>query len=314
MSEKKDPNEINFDDEFLNTNFDDASNPTPSTDEQTPKSEPHSKLDELDANSVTLSDLHLSTNTNDGVDLSNVANLADDSTKPEALQQNSTPNPEPDTTGVSNAPITAGSAVGTGIKATEKPTKKGASGLLGKKDSPKPSKRPKPAKVGGTDDLTKLLGNSKKLNPIILGGVIILALIGVMLYMVIGGNDESIDRTPTPTTKPEPKKVELQRIERIDATDSVLPTIKPVVDPDEILNATIPTDPTLIKEEIDRLTDKDAQIAEQEKLIQDQLTLMEDLTTAKAEQIALLEAQIAELEKQKNSTETATDTSEQWEV
>ena len=41
---------------------------------------------------------------------------------------------------------------------------------------------------------------------------------------------------------------------------------------------------------------------------------MEDLTTAKAEQIALLEAQIAELEKQKNSTETATDASEQWEV
>lgn len=325
MSEKKDPNEINFDDEFLNTNFDDASNPTPSTDEQTPKSEPHSKLDELDANSVTLSDLHLSTNTNDGVDLSNVANLTDDSTKPETLQQNSTPNPEPDTTGVSNAPITAGSAVGTGIKATEKPTKKGTSGLFGKKDSPKPSKRPKPAKpakAGGTDDLTKLLGNSKKLNTIILGGVIILALIGVMLYMVIGGNDESIDHhhaltpavsTPTPTTTPEPEQVETQNqnIEHIDATDSVLPTIKPVVDPDEILNATIPTDPTLIKEEIDRLTDKDAQIAEQEKLIQDQLTLMEDLTTAKAEQIALLEAQIAELEKQKNSTETATDASEQ---
>ena len=223
---------------------------------------------------------------------------------------------------MSNAPITAGSAVGTGIKATEKPTKKGASGLFGKKDLPKPSKRPKPAKAGGTDDLTKLLGNSKKLNTIILGGVIILALIGVMLYMVIGGNDESIDHhhaltpavsTPTPTTTPEPEQVETQNqnIEHIDATDSILPTIKPVVDPDEILNATIPTDPTLIKEEIDRLTDKDAQIAEQEKLIQDQLTLMEDLTTAKAEQIALLEAQIAELEKQKNSTETATDASEQ---
>lgn len=77
-----------------------------------------------------------------------------------------------------------------------------------------------------------------------------------------------------------------------------------MVNPDEILNAEIPTDPALIKEEIDRLADKDAQIAEQEKLIQDQLTLMEDLTTAKAEQIALLEAQIAELENQKNSTKT----------
>ena len=140
--------------------------------------------------------------------------------------------------------------------------------------------------------------------------------------MVIGGNDESIDHhhaltpavgTPTPAATPEPEQVETQNqnIEHIDTTDSILPTIKPVVDPDEILNATIPTDPTLIKEEIDRLTDKDAQITEQEKLIQDQLTLMEDLTTAKAEQIALLEAQIAELEKQKNSTETATDTSEQ---
>ena len=71
------------------------------------------------------------------------------------------------------------------------------------------------------------------------------------------------------------------------------------VNPDEILNAEVPNDPALVKEEIDRLKDTDTRLNEQGKIAEEQLTVMEELTTAKAEQIALLEAQIKELEKQK---------------
>ena len=73
------------------------------------------------------------------------------------------------------------------------------------------------------------------------------------------------------------------------------------VNPDEILNAQVPSDPALVKEEIDRLSDTNSRLKEQGKIAEDQLQVMEKLTTAKAEQIALLEKQIAELEKQKNN-------------
>lgn len=72
-----------------------------------------------------------------------------------------------------------------------------------------------------------------------------------------------------------------------------------MIDVEAITKGAIPEDPALIKEEIDRLTDKDEQFAEQAKLINEQLSLMQDLTKQKEEQIALLEAQIAQLEQEK---------------
>lgn len=74
-----------------------------------------------------------------------------------------------------------------------------------------------------------------------------------------------------------------------------------LIDVNAITQGEIPEDPALIKEEIDRLNDKDGQFAEQAKLIDEQLKMMQDLTKAKEEQIALLEAQIAQLEKEKEA-------------
>lgn len=71
------------------------------------------------------------------------------------------------------------------------------------------------------------------------------------------------------------------------------------IDINAITQAEIPEDPTLIKEEIDRLKDKDEQFSEQAKLINEQLSLMQDLTKQKEEQIALIEKQIAQLEAEK---------------
>lgn len=74
-----------------------------------------------------------------------------------------------------------------------------------------------------------------------------------------------------------------------------------MIDVKSITAASIPEDPALIKEEIDRLNDKDGQFVEQAKLIDEQLSLMKDLTKQKEEQIALLEKQIAQLEKDKGA-------------
>lgn len=71
-----------------------------------------------------------------------------------------------------------------------------------------------------------------------------------------------------------------------------------MIDVKSITGANIPEDPALIKEEIDRLADKDEQLAEQVKLINEQLVMIQNLTKAKEEQIALFEKEIAQLEKE----------------
>lgn len=356
MSEKKDPNEINFDDGFLDIDFGNA-DLNASTDtaadvdlsaefdemfDQNTADVANSDID-LTVNEpvdIALSDITVTDNTT-GIDLTHAGdNTAQDDffNQLDDLNQANAPtdvaNDNVDTA-LLGAGAVAGASVASGLgqgePAKDKPAKKG---LFGKKDGspktpkmtkPKAPKAPKPA--SGKSDLTGLLSDPQKLNKLILGGVIALALIGVALYMAMSGDESSIpDVAPAPAPVSTPAPAEETAPPTTDSTespapqgegdvasdtattpvagDSVLPEIKPVVSPDEILNAEIPTDPALIKEEIDRLADKDSQIAEQEKLIQDQLTMMEDLTTAKAEQIALLEAQIAELENQKNSTET----------
>lgn len=366
MSEKKDPNEINFDDELLDIDFGNADlNASADTTADVDLSAEFNELFDQNTANTASSDIDLTANEPVDIALSDVT-VADNATGIDLTHAtNNTPQDDffnqLDDLNQANAPTdvansnvdtallgagaVAGASVASGLgqdkPAKDKPAKKG---LFGKKDGspkapkmtkPKAPKAPKPAKNSGDkSDLTGLLSDPKKLNKLILGGVIALALIGVALYMAMSGDEGSTpDVAPAPTPVSTPAPAEETAPPATDSTetptsqsesdvasdtattpvagDSVLPEIKPVVNPDEILNAEIPSDPALIKEEIDRLADKDAQIAEQEKLIQDQLTLMEDLTTAKAEQIALLEAQIAELENQKNSTETTTPASGQ---
>lgn len=73
----------------------------------------------------------------------------------------------------------------------------------------------------------------------------------------------------------------------------------PYIDPQSILQADIPSDTALVKEEIDRLADQKQRLEEQEKLLNEQVSTMNDITEKKAEQIALLEKQISQLEAHK---------------
>lgn len=72
-----------------------------------------------------------------------------------------------------------------------------------------------------------------------------------------------------------------------------------LIKPEEILAKPIPGDPALAKEEMDKLADQSARLAEQEKMMEDQLKMTKELSDKKAERIALLEQQIAQLEAQK---------------
>lgn len=343
MSEQKDPNEINFDDEFLDIDFGNDSSGTDvnidmGLNELLDNPTPNINLtDEFGAN-------HLAATPTTEQQMPD-----DDFFKQlDSLHQEGTGDTPTQNTSITNTPhdninqgmdtaetaLLGAAVVGTGLAAnqiSDKPVaKKGMGGLFAKK--PKTEKAPKPQKpakalkapkqpkpAGAKNDLLGLLSDPKKLNKLILGAVIALILIGVALYMAMSGDDNvapppkataptpvstpAPQQTPQPESAPTPEQVAPAQtdVATPPASGDILPEIKPVVNPDEILNAEIPSDPALIKEEIDRLTDKESQIAEQEKLIQEQLSMMEDLTTAKAEQIALLEAQIAELEKQANS-------------
>ncbi|QOD12821.1 hypothetical protein IEE84_00395 [Psychrobacter sp. 28M-43] len=69
-----------------------------------------------------------------------------------------------------------------------------------------------------------------------------------------------------------------------------------IPNPTAILDAPLPENNSLAKEEIDRLEDERQRLAEQEKLAAEQVAMNKQLTDMKAEQIALLEQQIAQLE------------------
>ena len=71
-----------------------------------------------------------------------------------------------------------------------------------------------------------------------------------------------------------------------------------IPNPDDIINAPLPENASLYKEELDKLDDEYSRLTEQEKIGQQQAKLMEELTQKKAEQIELLEKQIAQLEGQ----------------
>ncbi|MDO4897152.1 MAG: hypothetical protein Q3971_07300 [Moraxella sp.] len=176
-----------------------------------------------------------------------------------------------------------------------KQDKKSPFGGFGKKTATAPkTKAPKTPKATSPD--------TKKKNQLLIGALVCLALLALVAYLFL--NNTSLINTPAPT--PTPVATPAPAPAPAPANENILPNTTPTINPDEILNAEIPSDPALVKEEIDRLNDTGARLDEQGKIIEEQLTIMEDLTTAKAEQIALLEQQIAELEKQKANVATPT--------
>lgn len=156
-----------------------------------------------------------------------------------------------------------------------------------------------------------LLTNPKKLNILVLASMIVVILIAGILYMTMFADEPAPTASTQPTNIAPTQEQTAAPASAADSTPSsapadILPSVgQPNVNPDEILNAQVPSDPALVKEEIDHLSDTNKQLSEQGKLVKEQLAMMEELTAAKAEQIALLEAQIAELEKQKASNAIA---------
>lgn len=315
MSEKKDTSEINFDDSFLEIDFgekpvDDTAKNADNADNANIDLGMDSAIDSTVASSA-VSD----TSSNNNLTSQTEAVSDDDFFhQPDNLNQTDKPTPAPD--GISEEALATGVvSIGTTTINTQPSPKKKKSlnKLFNKKEKISKTITSKPHSKA---DITGVLSDPKKLNKLILGGIIALALIGIALYMAMSGNDSQPtlppqNNAPVPAQQ-EPTPPTTQEIapeSDLDSADTaaqnnndILPDIKPLVNPDEILNAGIPDDPALIKEEIDRLTDTNSQITEQEKLIQEQLAMMAELTAAKEEAIALLEAQIAqELEKQQKS-------------
>lgn len=316
MSEKKDASEINFDDSFLEIDFGEKP-----VNDATENAENISLDLELDnAIDLTTSNATSDISSNDNPTQQTAPQteaISDDDFFHQLDDLNQADELTPNSDGVSEEVLMAGvagigAAAATDTKLTPK-KKKSLNKLFDKKEKISKTVTSKPHSKA---DITGVLSDPRKLNKLILGGIIALALIGIALYMAMSGNDSQptlppqnnapvpAQQEPTPPTTQEiAPKSDLDSADTATQNNNdILPDIKPLVNPDEILNAGIPDDPALIKEEIDRLTDTNNQITEQEKLVQEQLAMMAELTAAKEEAIALLEAQIAqELEKQQKS-------------
>lgn len=166
---------------------------------------------------------------------------------------------------------------------------------------------------------TKLTVKKQDLNkPIVLIlGVMAVILVLGLLWVFLGKSEESAPtpeptpiETQAPAPEPTPEVTETPEApvdtagtaEGTTAENTATPAptgdFTPI-DADAIVQAEIPDDPALIKEEIDRLADENSRLLDQAKDIDGILSDTEKLTAAKEEQIALLEAQIAQLEAQK---------------
>lgn len=171
----------------------------------------------------------------------------------------------------------------------------------------KKPKKTKPAKPTPISKSTKTkVGDPNKLNMMILGAVVALVLL-IAAFVLFRGDDvpEPVAPAATPAVTEDTSDTAIQPpivTDEIPTQPTNDNDAHPVdmIDVGAIVTAEIPDDPALIKEEIDRLSDKEQRLAEQAKLIDEQLSMMSELTAAKEEQIALLEAQIAQLEAQKN--------------
>lgn len=109
------------------------------------------------------------------------------------------------------------------------------------------------------------------------------------------------EQTVTQETSPETTATDDTATEdtsSTEQTDELAAISENIPNPDDILNADIPEQPEIAKEEIDRLKDIDSRLTEQEQLLEQQLDTISEINDKKAEQIALLEQQIAQLEAQ----------------
>ena len=248
-------------------------------------------------------DLDFNTISSDAIVLDKAVDATENKSHTPDLDQ--TPSIQPQDTSNIDTPVAASWLANQHHSTSKKQKTKQKDGFFSKKS--KTSFSQTPTNLQKKTHSGSLLNDSKKLNMFILIGVLIVAISAALIYINFSNTPDStvvaptVAPTPVSDTAAKPDAATSAEI----ATSAPLPndilpdTGKPSINPDEILNAQIPDDPALVKEEIDRLSDTSKQLDEQGKLIQEQLSMMEDLTTAKAEQIALLEAQIAELEKQK---------------
>lgn len=325
QNNEKDPFDINFDDDFL-ASLDD----TPVT----PAADPLSELDtlaNLDDNltassDATFPDFEISMpelgDDSISVDeplatdaaptaatvnsaLANIENALNSAAAASSASQAAANNPPPADAPVLEAAVGAAALGGSAAVAAKTRAKKS---LFAKKTAEKKDK-----KLGKTSS-PPVKSNKQPLtkNPIalVLGGVGVLLLLG-LLWLFLSKEDTPapvvtpvapVETAPAPAPEPTPDPV----VEEVPAEPAAaaVPELNidtTTIDAEAIEQAEIPEDPALIKEEIDRLSDKGERLSEQAKLIDEQLTMMADLTTAKEEQIALLEAQIAQLEAQKGS-------------
>ncbi len=108
--------------------------------------------------------------------------------------------------------------------------------------------------------------------------------------------DKKATETAENTAKTEEAKPEAKPEPKVEAKPTVGATQVNTPDPKAILNAEIPKDEALVKEEIDKLSDEDQRLIEQQKLLDKRIGMMDELTAKKQEQIELLEKQIAQLE------------------
>ena len=137
--------------------------------------------------------------------------------------------------------------------------------------------------------------------------ILILAVL-LIGYLVWKGNSLNAEKSPIESTPPAAESIAQDNAVQSDTAsldnndelalnnDSSASTDVQIPDPDAILNAPLPENDSLAKEEIDRLEDERQRLAEQEKLAAEQLAMNKQLTEMKEEQIALLEEQIAQLE------------------
>lgn len=170
--------------------------------------------------------------------------------------------------------------------------------LFGKK--PKTiTKAAKPPKAGSHDP--------KKLNWMILAAMVALLLLVAAWFLTRSEPAPSVTPSPAAPVSSEPVvQAESSPSETSETSDGVAEGAQDFaldiqeLNPDEILKADVPSDPALIKEEIDRLADQDQRLAEQVKDIETYLSDLQKLNDAKEEKITLLEAQIAQLEAEQN--------------
>lgn len=78
-----------------------------------------------------------------------------------------------------------------------------------------------------------------------------------------------------------------------------------ILTPEQILAPELPQDPTLAKEELDRLDEQSNQLTDQQTMMNEQLDMLNELSSKKEERIRLLEQRIAELERQQTTVKPA---------